>query len=96
MHICTHIYLHPCISTQYNGEILYTISIPKPNTKYPIPHHDHGEISQTNWAPNCPAVRLTKASAANKCSHVAAVGEAEETGLGRMPNGTNAMMGKKL
>ena len=43
MHICTHIYLHPCISTQYihqyltisgNGEILCPISIPIPNTQY--------------------------------------------------------------
>ena len=56
MHICTHIYLHPCISTQYIHQYL-TISgngensIPIPNTT-----QHHGEISQTNWAPNCPAV----------------------------------------
>ena len=62
MHICTHIYLHPCISTQYIhqyltipgiGEILFPIPIPIPNFNTT---QDHGEISHTNWAPNSPAV----------------------------------------
>ena len=26
---------------------------------HPIPHHDHGEISQTNWAPLCPVMEGT-------------------------------------
>ena len=48
-HICTHIYLNPCISTQYTPQYLTIsgngeISIPITNTQYPIPHNTTGKF----------------------------------------------------